>query len=82
MDNLLTVLQVAAVLQVSRTTIWRWCSEGQLPAVKIGRGWRIRRKDLDRYIQSGSNLPHSRAAAERVDAIENDLGRKIQCEET
>lgn len=43
MDEILTVQEVADYLKISRSTIWRWCNEGTLPAFKIGRSWRIRR---------------------------------------
>ena len=41
MLELLTVAEAAAYLRVSRATLWRWCQEGRLPALKIGREWRI-----------------------------------------
>jgi excisionase family DNA binding protein len=50
MEEILTVREVAAYLKVSRTTVWRWCNEGTLPAVKIGRGWRVRQRDLERFV--------------------------------
>jgi len=40
-DELLTVAEAAACLRVSRATLWRWCQEGRVPALKIGREWRI-----------------------------------------
>ncbi|RMD58860.1 DNA-binding protein [Candidatus Parcubacteria bacterium] len=43
MDEILTIKEVAAYLKVSRTTVWRWCREGKLPAFRVGRGWRIHR---------------------------------------
>lgn len=50
MDSILTVPQVAVYLKVSRTTVWRWCNEGRLPAFRAGHGWRIRRADVERMI--------------------------------
>jgi excisionase family DNA binding protein len=41
MDELLTVTEAAACLRVSQATLWRWCQEGRVPALKIGREWRI-----------------------------------------
>ncbi len=49
--DLLTVTEIANYLRVSETTVWRWCSTGKLPAFRIGRGWRVRRSDLDEYIK-------------------------------
>ncbi len=44
--DLLTVREVADYLRVSRVTVWRWCQQGVVPAVRIGRTWRIRRDAL------------------------------------
>jgi len=48
--DVLTVTEVASYLRVSVTTVWRWCSNGKLPAFRIGRGWRVRRSDLEHAI--------------------------------
>ncbi|RLC70499.1 MAG: DNA-binding protein, partial [Chloroflexi bacterium] len=42
-DEIMTVQEVADYLRISRTTAWRWCNEGRLPAFRIGREWRIKR---------------------------------------
>ena len=52
MDDILTVQEVADYLKVSRTTVWRWCNEGKLAAFKIGRGWRVHRTELQRFISA------------------------------
>lgn len=49
-DETLTVQEVADYLKVSRTTVWRWCNQGLLPAFKIGRGWRVRRGELEKVM--------------------------------
>jgi excisionase family DNA binding protein len=50
MDNILTVPEIAEYLKVSRTTVWRWCNEGKLPAFKAGRGWRVHRSELEKMV--------------------------------
>lgn len=45
-NELLTVKEVAIHLRLSRVTVWRWCQQGVIPAVRVGRNWRIRRDDL------------------------------------
>jgi excisionase family DNA binding protein len=45
-NEVLTVKEVAVYLRVSRVTVWRWCQRGTLPAVQVGRNWRIHRDDL------------------------------------
>jgi excisionase family DNA binding protein len=46
----LTVGEVATVLRVSNMTVYRLINAGQLPAVRIGRSFRLRQEDLDRYL--------------------------------
>jgi excisionase family DNA binding protein len=46
-----TVPEVAALLRVSRMTVYRLIRQGDLPAVRVGRGYRIREEDVDRYLQ-------------------------------
>jgi excisionase family DNA binding protein len=49
MDEVLTVEEVARYLRVHPMTVQRWCRTGELPAAKIGRAYRIKRGDLDRW---------------------------------
>jgi len=35
---------------VKETTAWRWCREGKLPCLKIGKHWRIRREVLEDFL--------------------------------
>lgn len=57
--DVLTIADVAVYLRVSETTVWRWCNNGKLPAFRIGRSWRVRRKDLEQTIDGA--LPHIEA---------------------
>ncbi|MCL4473901.1 MAG: helix-turn-helix domain-containing protein [Actinobacteria bacterium] len=50
MEKLLTVEQVAEILQVEKATAWRWCREGKIPAAKIGRLYRIKERDLSSWL--------------------------------
>lgn len=46
----LTVGEVAAILRVSSMTVYRLINAGSLPAARIGRSFRVRQEDLDRYV--------------------------------
>ena len=48
---LLTVREAAWILQVSRTTVYELMYAGSLLSVKIGTCRRIRRCDLEDYVQ-------------------------------
>lgn len=58
----LTVAEIAAYLKLSPTTIWRHCVSGTLPAFRVGRQWRVERRDLDLWINT--------MKAERLDRSE------------
>ena len=40
-QSFLTPQEVSELLRVSVYTVRRWIKEGQLPAYRVGRGWRI-----------------------------------------
>jgi excisionase family DNA binding protein len=52
--QLLTVPQVADELQVTAQTIRNWIGQGTLPAVRIGRAFRVRRADVDALLERAS----------------------------
>jgi excisionase family DNA binding protein len=45
-----TVAEVAQVLRVSNMTVYRLISSGQLPAVRVGKSYRLREEDVNRYL--------------------------------
>ena len=51
MEELLGAEEIAAYLGVQPTTVYRWCREGQLPCLKFGKAWRIRRSALDHFLR-------------------------------
>ena len=64
-EDLLTPEEVAEYLKVPIPTIWRWCRKGTLPALKIGKYWRIPRTRLDEYLSA--SLRQSLLAGEGAD---------------
>ena len=47
MTSILTVKEVASLLKTSRQQVRKMIQSGDLPAVKVGREWRIRMDTLD-----------------------------------
>jgi excisionase family DNA binding protein len=45
-----TVAEVAEQLRVSNMTVYRLIQSGQLPSTRVGRSYRIRVEDVDRYL--------------------------------
>lgn len=57
-QGFLTPHEVSELLQVSVYTVRRWIKEGDLPAHKVGRGWRIQRSTMAKWLgqhQSAGN---------------------------
>jgi excisionase family DNA binding protein len=52
--QLLTVPQVAEEFQVTAQTIRNWIDQGILPAVRVGRAFRVRREDVDALLERAS----------------------------
>ncbi len=48
----LTAAEVAALLRVSTMTVYRLIKAGQLAAVRVGKSYRVREDDVDRYLAS------------------------------
>jgi excisionase family DNA binding protein len=48
--SLLNVAEVAGVLRVSNMTIYRLIKAGELPAIRIGKSFRIKQHDLTAYL--------------------------------
>ena len=48
--RLLTIKEVASLLQVSDKTVRRLIEREELPAMKLGAQWRIDPRDLDRAL--------------------------------
>ncbi len=46
----LTVSEVADTLRVSTMTVYRLIKGGQLPAVRVGKAYRVREDDIDEYL--------------------------------
>lgn len=48
----LTTDDVLAYLKVKSRTVYRLIKAGELPAIRVGRQWRIRRSDLDAWLET------------------------------
>lgn len=49
----LTVAEVAEMLRVSTMTVYRLIKSGELPAVRVGRSYRLAEDDVDRFVARG-----------------------------
>ncbi|HET6210223.1 MAG TPA: helix-turn-helix domain-containing protein [Jatrophihabitans sp.] len=47
----LTVAEVAAVMRVSKMTVYRMVHSGELPAVRVGRSFRVPEQAVQDYLK-------------------------------
>ena len=65
-DRLLTVREVAETMRVSNMTVYRLIKAGDLHALRVGRNFRIRESDVDRYFEAGRVSASGLTPLERV----------------
>ncbi|MFN8531919.1 MAG: helix-turn-helix domain-containing protein [Dehalococcoidia bacterium] len=76
MMELLTIHETAQVLKVSPMTVRRFIQAGRLPAVRIGKGVRVRKEAVDRLITPvapASEQPTSPRPSSKVFTPEDSL---------
>ena len=54
-DTILTVAQTAEYLKVCEKTVRRLISKKELAASKVGKSWRIRKDDIEKYLAETLN---------------------------
>ena len=59
----LTTEEVLEYLQVNLRTVYRLIKAGKIPAVRVGRQWRFRKRDIDSWLDSQRPRGESPAAA-------------------
>jgi excisionase family DNA binding protein len=79
-ETFLTTEEVLEYLQVNLRTVYRLIKAGKIPAVRVGRQWRFRKRDIDAWLDSqrtrGSSRP-APAAPARADAAGNTRPRVL-----
>jgi excisionase family DNA binding protein len=53
----LTTEEVLEYLQVNLRTVYRLIKAGKIPAVRVGRQWRFRKRDIDAWLDSQRQVP-------------------------
>ena len=61
-ETFLTTEEVLEYLQVNLRTVYRLIKAGKIPAVRVGRQWRFRKRDIDAWLDSQRPRGGARAA--------------------
>ena len=65
-ETFLTTEEVLEYLQVNLRTVYRLIKAGKIPAVRVGRQWRFRKRDIDAWLDSQRPRGGSRQAPAAV----------------
>jgi len=52
-DRWLSVMEIAEYLGVRRETVYKWLERKDMPAHKVGRLWKFKRDEVDRWVRGG-----------------------------
>jgi excisionase family DNA binding protein len=73
-ESFLTTEEVLEYLQVNLRTVYRLIKAGKIPAIRVGRQWRFRKRDIDAWLESqrprgGRPMPASPPARSAAAAV-------------
>ena len=52
-DRWLSVDEIAAYLGIKRDTVYKWIGGKNMPAHRVGRLWKLRKEEVDKWVKSG-----------------------------
>src|SRR4029453_9629384 len=83
-ETFLTTEEVLEYLQVNLRTVYRLIKAGKIPAVRVGRQWRFRKRDIDAWLDTqrprgdrgtaaaGADRPQARDGRSRVLVVDDE----------
>src|SRR3954452_21492401 len=76
-ETFLTTEEVLEYLQVNLRTVYRLIKAGKIPAVRVGRQWRFRKRDIDAWLDTQKTHQPGQAAPAPVAATRNPKPRVL-----
>jgi excisionase family DNA binding protein len=71
-EHFLTTEEVLEYLQVNLRTIYRLIKAGRIPAVRVGRQWRFRKKDIDVWLAANRSSAKGTLERPRVLVVDDE----------
>ena len=74
-STFLTAREIAEILRVSKPWVYRLIANGAIPSIRFGRVTRVRREDLDAFIQNSAlKFEPSGIASHQIDVSSQENG--------
>ena len=55
-DEIMTVKEVAEYLKIAEKTAYRFAADKKIPGFKVGSAWRFKKTEIDKWIETQSEL--------------------------
>jgi len=68
----MTVEDVADMLRINKSTVYRMAKAGRIPATRVGRQWRFRLSALEDFLDAGGDIAFEQ---EQQDGLRNAVNR-------
>jgi len=65
-ERWLSVEEIAAHLGISKETIYRWIEREKVPAHRVGRLWKFKTSEVDKWVMSGGAEADSSERGEHI----------------
>ncbi len=60
-EAVLNIKEVSEYLKIPASTVYKLVQEGRIPAIKLGKHWRVMKKDIDRlFLQTPQMHPRQK----------------------
>ena len=66
----LTLNELADYIKVSKSTAYKWCSNGQIPYIKTGKLLLFKKEDIDKWLE--------RSTVPSKDQVDNNISKLLK----
>ena len=71
-DSFLTTEEVLGYLKINLRTVYRLIEAGKIPAIRVGRQWRFRKKDIDAWLNAHGASVKNTSERPRVLVVDDE----------
>ncbi len=65
-DRWLSVDEISKYLGISSDTVYRWIESHSMPANRVGRLWKFKKNEIDRWVKAGGTSKQGKAQSRHI----------------